>query len=335
MSNAKKYLLIAAGSVIAVLLIVVAAAAINPDLNPLDYLFLKPTEHSARFYPKDTLLYSYLTLYPRGQQRRHMLNLWDEFSELRSFNNILDEQKEELHDRTGIDLDEDVLPAIGPDVSLGILRFNKDGDPILAATVSVRDREKAEILLEQFLDYLEDEEGALFDKEQYQNQPVWLEEDDGQAYALTDDMIVAVAAPGDSLYWLEEMMDLIEDDSRESLADNNHFQEAMRSLPRARFASAFLNNEDHLDDLIETHWLSALFPEETVEPLIPRWEAYCLQWEKKGSFRNGCIPRRGTSGNLHPGQAGINTSGRHHGLPGNCRRLRYGPLAGERPGLSG
>ena len=242
MSNARKFLLVAVGSVIAVLLSILAAAAINPDLNPLDYIFLKPPEHSARFYPKDTLLYSYLTLYPRGQQGKHMLNLWDDFSEIRSFNNILDQQKENLQDRTGIDLDEDALPAIGPDVSFGILRFNKDNEPIMAATVSVRDRGKAEILLEQFLDYLEDEEGALFDKEEYRDHPVWLEEDDGQGYALGEGLIVVVAAPGDSLYWLEEMVDLIEDDSRESLADNDHFRETMQSLPKSRFASAFLNN---------------------------------------------------------------------------------------------
>ena len=35
-------------------------------------LFLKPPEHSARYYPQDTLAYAWVTLYPGGNQRGQM-----------------------------------------------------------------------------------------------------------------------------------------------------------------------------------------------------------------------------------------------------------------------
>ncbi len=286
----RRYLLIAIGAIVTALLGILVAAAVNPDLNPLDYVFLKPTEHTARFYPKDTFLYSYITLYPRGQQRRDMTDIWERFSELRSFTNILEEEKEDLEDQTGINFDDDVMPAIGPDLSFGILRFDSDDNPIIAGTVSLRDRDKAEILLEQILDYLEDEEGALFDKDEYLDFPIWLDEDDGQAFALTDELIVAVQAEGDSLYWLEEMLDLINDDSRESLADSEAFQEAMASLPGRRFASAFTNNDDYVDSIAEFHWLAEFLPEGAIEPLIPPWEAYSLHWGERAISFAGTFP---------------------------------------------
>lgn len=290
MPIARKHLLIAMGAIVAVLLGVLVAAIVSPDLNPLDYVILKPTEHTARFYPKDTFLYSYITLYPRGQQRRYMNDLWERFSELRSFTNLLEEEKEELEDQTGINFDDDVMPAIGPDLSFGILRFDNDDNPIIAGTVSLRDRDKAEILLEQVLDYLEDEEGALFEKDKYLEFPIWLDEDDEYAFALTEELIVGVQAEGDSLYWLEEMLDLVNDDSRESLADSEDFQEAMAALPGRRFASAFTNNDDYVEFIAEFHWLAEFLPEEAIEPLVPRWEAYSLHWGERAISFAGTFP---------------------------------------------
>ena len=281
MSTTRKYLIGIIAASLASVIAVIATATINPDLNPLDYIFLKPTEHSAKYYPEDTYLYTYLTLYPRGQQRKNMLALWERFSDLSSFNRSLEEQKEELEDQTGISLDNDVMPAVGPDLSFGILGFDNDDNPIMAGTMSVRDEKKAEILLEQALDYIEDEHGLLFDKDDYRDHPVWLDVGDEQAYALTENLIVAVRAKDDSAYWLEEMLDLIQDDSRTTLADNDIFQEAMSQLPRGRFASAYLNNEDHMEFSTEYNFFSNFMPQETLELLTPPWEAFCLQYEER------------------------------------------------------
>ena len=59
---------IVAVAVVTALAIAAFAAILVPDLNPMDYIFLKPTEHSAKFYPEDTFLYAYATIYPRGSQ---------------------------------------------------------------------------------------------------------------------------------------------------------------------------------------------------------------------------------------------------------------------------
>ena len=292
-STINKCLLIATAVVAAIIVAVIVGAILNPNLNPFDYIFLKPTEHSASYYPEDTFLYSYMTIYPRGTQRKHMLDLVERFNELRSFKKSLDEQKETLEDETGISFDQDVTPAIGPDLSFGILGFDDDQNTIMASTLSVRDKDKAEILLEQFLDYLEDEHNSLFDKDNYQGHPIWIDYQDKQAYALTDSLIVAVVSGDDSTYWLEEMLDLIEDDSRKSLADNDQFQEAMKGLPKGRFASAFVNYEDYLDHLEEVNWFADYLPQETMELLLPPWDAYGLQWEERAITATSISPAAG------------------------------------------
>ena len=71
----------------------IATIKVFPDLNPLDYLFLEPPEHSARFYPDDTFLYSYANLYPRGSQRKHMEDLWERFNENRTFRQKLEDTR--------------------------------------------------------------------------------------------------------------------------------------------------------------------------------------------------------------------------------------------------
>ena len=270
-----------AGAVSALVIAAVTTATLVPDLNPLDYIFLKPTEHSAKFYPEDTFFYSYATLYPRGSQRKNMEDLWGRFNENRTFRNKIEEAREEWEEETGIHFEEDVRTWLGPDISAGILRFDSNDFPIAVATVSVLDRQAAEIFLDQLTDYLEDSEDMSFDGDTYQNNPTWADEAQGYGYALTDTMLIYVLAEEELQDTLEEMVELATQESLPNLAGTQRFQEAMNELPRRRFASAYVNIEDHHHIFTEDPDIQDFLPEDFTDGDIFPWAGVAFQWEKR------------------------------------------------------
>ena len=272
---------IIAAAVVTALAIAAFAAILVPDLNPMDYIFLKRTEHSARFYPEDTFLYAYATLYPRGSQRKNMEDLWDRFNENRTFRNEIEDAREEWEDETGINLEEDIRPWLGPDLSAGIVRFDSNDDPIAVATVSVLDRQPAEIFLDQLTDYLEDSSGASFVGGTYQNYPTWIDEVSGYGYALTDDLLIAAFAEEELQDTLEEMLELATQESGPNLAGTQRFQEAMKELPGRRFASAYMNIEDYHYVVTDDPDFENLLPDGFTDEDVFPWASVAFQWEQR------------------------------------------------------
>ena len=279
--SSRNLVLTLTGILAAICVVVVAAITVFPDLNPLDYLFLEPPEHSARFYPDDTFLYSYGTLYPRGNQRKHMDDLWERFNENRTFRQKLEDTREEWEEKTGINIEEDVKPWLGPDFSAGILRFDANDLPITAAIVTVRDRQAAEIFLDQLTDYLEDNEGASFDGDTYQNHPTWADEFRGYGFALTEQLLISVWADEDLQDTLEEMIELATQESGPTLAETPRFREAMKELPRRRFASAYMNIEDYHYIITDDPDYEYLLPDDFTEEDTFPWASLALQWDDR------------------------------------------------------
>ena len=272
---------IIAAAVVTALAIAAFAAILVPDLNPMDYIFLKPTEHSARFYPEDTFFYAYATIYPRGSQRKNMEDLWDRFNENRTFRKEIEDAREEWEEETGINLEEDIRPWLGPDLSAGIVRFDSNDHPITVATVSVLDRQAAEIFLDQLTDHLEDSMGASFDGGDYQNYPTWTDEVRGYGYALTDDLLIAAFAEEELQDTLEEMLELATQESGPNLAGTQRFQEAMNELPKRRFASAYMNIEDYHYLVTDDPDFEDLLPEYFTDEDIFPWASIAFQWEQR------------------------------------------------------
>ncbi len=272
---------IIAAAVVTALAIAAFAAILVPDLNPMDYIFLKPTEHSARFYPEDTFLYAYATIYPRGSQRKNMEDLWDRFNENRTFRKEIEDGREKWEEETGINLEEDIRPWLGPDFSAGIVRFDSNDRPISVAMVSVLDRQPAEIFLDQLTDYLEDSTGASFVGGTYQNYPTWTDEVKGYGYALTDDLLIAAFAEEELQDTLEEMLELATQESGPNLAGTQRFQEAMNELPKRRFASAYMNIEDYHYLVTDDPDFEDLLPEYFTDEDIFPWASVAFQWEQR------------------------------------------------------
>lgn len=244
--------------------------------------FLKPPEHSARYYPQDTLAYAWVTLYPGGNQRGQLRDLWERFNESRAFRNRLDDLFDSVEEETGLDLEQDVFPWAGPDFSMGVIELTDSDNPILAATVGVRDRDAAAVFVDQWLDYLEDTEGGDFDADTYRDLEIWVDESTGQAYALTQDLLVAVAANDEAEDILEEMLDLAAGDGKGSLSETPDFQAARDALPGRRFASVYVNSRATLDSIAD---YSADFAD-LLGPAgwdkAPDWVAGSAKWVERG-----------------------------------------------------
>lgn len=94
------------GAAVATIVVVIGAlvALIFTGIipNPIIGLFLDEPEHSAQYYPGDTLAYGWLTLYPEGGQRDQMLDLWDRFNELPWVEDQVEELLEEFERSSGL-----------------------------------------------------------------------------------------------------------------------------------------------------------------------------------------------------------------------------------------
>ena len=204
----------------------------------------KSPEYSARYYPPNTLAYGWLTLAPGQGQMQDLEIIWERFNEFLAFRDLVDLAQDEFEDETGIDFETDVMPWVGPELSIGLLDFRGDfEEPVIAAMVGVRDRDAAADFLSDWLDYMEDAENADFDDDSYRGFDIVVDENGHQAYALTDEWLIFATSESA----LEVMLERIVGDEGNSLSSSERFAEARSSLPNRRFASAYVDSRRTLD----------------------------------------------------------------------------------------
>ena len=209
-------------------------------------LGLKEPEHSARYYPPDTLAYAWVTLAPGGGQLEDMQDIWSRFNEFREFRRFVDELREDFEDDTGIDFEMEVMPWIGPDASVAFIDYDARRDVVLiAATIEVRDGDAARDFLDAWLNYMEYEEGADFDSDAYKDFKIWADESEYQVYGLSDDLLVFATTESG----IREMIDGIVGDTERSLAENENFKAARAALPGRRFASVYVDLQEAVDQV--------------------------------------------------------------------------------------
>ena len=205
-----------------------------------------PPEHSARYYPDDVMAYTWFTINPSMGQRGQMLDIWQRLDDMRNFREWVDDLEDELDDETGIDLEDDLLPWVGGEFSAAILDIDRDdGEIEAAATIAVRNRDIAADFLADWLEYLEDEHDADFDRETINNYEVWVDEDNFQAYTLTEDLLVFATTNG----VLEDILDRVGGEQERTLASDEDFIEARAALPGRRFASIYVDYRQLSDDV--------------------------------------------------------------------------------------
>lgn len=250
--------------------------------NPFIGLFLDPPEHSARYYPRDTISYAWLTLYPEDGQIDQMMDLFERINELPELEERLEDLQDDVEDESGFDFEEELETWIGVDASAGLLEENDK--PVGVVTVSVRDFERAQIFIEEWTDYLEDESGFDFDYDDDDGIDIWTDERERLAFALTREVLLVVFAD-DPEETLEDMLDLITGRSERSLADDEQFQAARQQYSDRRFASVFLNIEELLDLLDDADLLSEEaydFAAISDSSDFPDWAAVTTQWIDRG-----------------------------------------------------
>ncbi len=197
-------------------------------------------EFSARYYPPDTVAYTWATFAPQGRQMRYMRETWDRFNRYPGFVNGVDEAKSRFAEETGINFDRDIATWIGPTMSAGLLNLDADTRrPAGAAVIGVRDDDEAEAFLDKWVRYAATRDAAEYQTGMYRETRTWISAGGGQAYALTDDSLV-YATDADTL---RAIIDRIDGSVQGSLARTDRFEAARDALPEHRFASAYLDYE--------------------------------------------------------------------------------------------
>ena len=284
------------GAIVAVVLVAVVGAALGmyfrlvPIPGPILALLVgaQPPEYSARYYPPDTLAYAWVTLAPGQGQIDDMQDIWTRFNEFRDFRRLVDDAREDFEDETGVDIETDVEPWIGPDASIAFIDFNfRREEPIIAATIRVRDGGAARDFLDQWLDYMEDSEGADFDRDSYKGFDTWSDENAYQVYALSEKLLVFATTDNG----IEEVIDGIAGDVDRSLADSEKFQAAREALPERRFASFYVDYVEGID-LLEDFYPDEFgtISAETFGEQEPEWVAGSAGWSERAVIIETVLP---------------------------------------------
>lgn len=243
-------------------------------------------EYTARFYPEDTMIYAGVTLNPGGGQRGNMMDLWERFNEYRAFEDVVDNLKKDFNNETGFDFDDDIMPWLGPELSVAILDDNpRTGITFMAAVIGVRDYDEASDFVAQLLEHREETEFLDFDQDDYLDYDVWIGEDGAESYALTDKWLVIATGEGE----IESILDLIAGEEDDSLAESNNFIAAQAALPETRFASIYIGDLPAGDSFVDT-------PITASDLDWFDWAAVSAGWLERGIVLETVLPSDGDLG---------------------------------------
>ncbi len=278
---------IAAVVIIAVIVVGLAMwRGLIPIPGPLLALLAgeKEPEYSARYYPSDTLAYTWVTLTPGGGQFEEMRDIWERLNEYPAFTDLIDELREEFEDDTGINFEMEVMPWIGPEISAALTDFDAEQEtPTAVAAIGVRDQDAAAAFLTKWRDYMAEESGADFEAGSHRGVDTWVDEDASQAYALTDNLLVYAT---DEIT-LKNTLDRIEDGG-DSLANEANFIAARAALPERRFSSFYLDYQqgiELLDEFLSGEsgaLMPGMFGPAAFAEQAPDWVAGSAGWVERG-----------------------------------------------------
>ena len=271
------------GGTVLLILIVVGAAYYSGWMSNL-FLLTRPSEYSARYYPDDTLFYTWFTLNPGNGQREQMQGIWDEMSEYSSFRSWRDDMEDSLRDEVGVDIEDDVLRWIGPELSFAIRDMDVDKSEVEAAmTFDVRDAAACKEFLLDWLDR-EVDTGAEFDRSSTGDFDVWANERNEVYYALSERLLIV--ATDDR--FLDEILEMLEGSGEKSLHEDEYFKAARATLPSRRFMSAYLSGKRAGYVIEETEFGETLDP--SVYDEFPEWLAASVGWIEDGVTLDVVVP---------------------------------------------
>ncbi len=236
-----KWVAICGGALLALLAIAAVAA----------YFFLpglrgSEPESTARYFPENTFVYSWATFSPGIARGKRMLDLWNRLEELPQFEDTVDDLLEDLEEETGIDFKEDVLPWVGPELSLGLM--NATGESVdVVALIGVKDHDAASEFVRELLTYMEDDGSEFERQDDIRGFEVWADRGSDMALALSGDWFMVGSAEDR----LNEVLGLVSGEEGPSLAISASFQEARAAMNGDRAMSLYIDLEATIDLLPE------------------------------------------------------------------------------------
>ena len=293
------------GAIAAVIIIAVVAAGaamyfrLVPIPGPILALLAgaKPPEYSASYYPPDTLAYAWISLTPGDGQFEEMRGIWGRFEDYPAFQDMIKELKNDFNRESDIDFDTEVMPWIGPEISVALLAIEEE-EPSAVATIGVRDSKAAAAFLNKWREYMAEESDADFQAGSHRGVDIWVDDDAFQAYALTDNWLVYATDEKS----LTDTLDRIEEDGGDSLADEANFKAARVALPERRFASFYLNYQqgiELLDEILSSEaggLTPGMFGPSAFAEQAPDWVAGSAGWVERGVTMEVVSPTVSTLG---------------------------------------
>ena len=235
--------------------VLIIAAALGTAVGVGAYFVIQslshPPEDTAKFLPMETTFYVSMNLRPGVGQLMKAKEVRDRFREHPGFDEKLDEIYEEIEEETGINVEEDLFPWVGPEVSLAIPDFQGiDEAPGVVAFIGTTDKRAAESTIRKLIAKAESE-GVEYEESETQGHLTFISgpSDEVISYiALTDDYIVATT----SAELLESTLERMNSARpKPSLLDKPGFQEARAAAQSPRFGILYLDVAGIIDQLAE------------------------------------------------------------------------------------
>ncbi len=227
------------------------------------YLFIQarslshPSEQTAKFLPEDTSFYISMNLRPGAEQLMKARDVLELFRENPAFEEKLDELYGDIEEETGIDVEEDLLPWLGPEIAVAVPTLEGiEEEPDLVAFIGTTDSAAAESFLLELLAYGERNGDMEYEERVVRGYRAFVVDPDNEFsahVALTDDYIVVATGAG-RLESTLDRMDSDEDLAGGSLLENQGFRQAREAAESPRFGIIYVDPAGiarYREDIIE------------------------------------------------------------------------------------
>ena len=208
--------------------------------------FTHTGEETAKFLPADTDIYYSLNLRPGFSQLRKVRGMIERYTDNPDFQAKVDDLMDRLERESSVDLKEDVIPWLGPELAIGFINVVEiEHNPQVVVFIGTRDREAADEVLRRLIRYQQDEQGLQFREDTYKGFPTFSDEDEEAHLAVTDDYLLL--ATTETL--LHNTIDMMEEPVN-SLSENPRFREAQESVQEKRFSFLYVDVGSIVDQAI-------------------------------------------------------------------------------------
>ena len=239
-------------------------------------------ETTAKFMPADAQVYFSVNLRP-GMRQMRMGGEVMSLLETDEFLDWKDDTLDDIEDDTGIHFLDDIMSWLGGEVSFALLDV-REGQVAWVLLAEVGDRENAVDFLNDLVDYLEEQNSADFDSDEYRGADIWIDDDESlAAFGMTDEYLFVA----DSEDTLRDIVRNLESPPVRSLADEQEFIESSESLSSQRVAFMFIQTEDIMDagwDTVDLLGASAGYDDwrGRVSRITPEYAAASISFIDKG-----------------------------------------------------